>query len=285
VGDLAKKQGVDTMSMQINPCTYLEEVSEIAREAGQRILEVYERAFTVVKKEDGSPLTEADHAAHRLIVSRLVAMTPDLPVLSEESAVVAYEERARWEWFWLVDPLDGTKEFVNRNGEFTVNIALIEGARPVLGVVHVPVTGVTYLACQDGGAFKEGPGAPRQAIRAGHYRGGKARLAGSRSHASTQLASFIARLTAAEGEPELLSMGSSLKLCLVAEGAADVYPRLGPTSEWDTAAAQCVVEVAGGRVTDLEMRPLIYNKPSQLNPRFLVSDNGDYDWTVYLNGE
>lgn len=264
-------------------CKYLEEVVVIATDAGRRILEVYERSYDVSDKRDGSPLTEADSLANTLIVERLAGMTPDIPILSEESAAVDYAERSHWHTFWLVDPLDGTKEFINHNGEFTVNIALIVQGRPVLGVVYVPVKDTTYLACVGLGAFKQ-VARQRHVIHASSYTGGKATVVASRSHRGDKLEDFLARLKKREGGYETASMGSSLKLCLVAESKADVYPRLGPTSEWDTAAAQCVVEVAGGHVTDMHGKPLRYNKPDLLNPWFLVSGAGDYDWSGYVEG-
>ena len=264
-------------------CKYLEKVVVIAAQAGQRILEVYERSYDISRKQDGSPLTEADGLAHTLIVQGLTAMTPEIPILSEESAAVDYAERSHWHTFWLVDPLDGTKEFINHNGEFTVNIALIVEGRPQLGVVYVPVTDTCYLACVGLGAFKQVAG-KRHVIHASRYTGGRATVVASRSHRGDQLENFLARLEQREGGYETASMGSSLKLCLVAESKADVYPRLGPTSEWDTAAAQCVVEVAGGKVTDLRGKPLVYNKPSILNPWFLVSGAGGYDWSGYVEG-
>ena len=261
-----------------NPCVHLEAVREIAHEAGRRILDVYERGFTVEHKEDRSPLTEADRAAHEIITSQLQALTPDIPVLSEESAAVDYATRAGWKRFWLVDPLDGTKEFINRNGEFTVNIALIEGNRPVLGVVYVPVPALTYYACAGQGAHKQKGECAIQPVRVRRFDGGKPMVVASRSHAGPETEAFLRNI----GEHDVVSMGSALKLCLVAEGVADVYPRLGPTMEWDTAAAQCVVEAAGGRVTDLNRQPLVYNKPSLLNPWFLASAAGDYDWYQHL---
>jgi 3'(2'), 5'-bisphosphate nucleotidase len=261
-----------------NPCDHLEAVCEIAHAAGRRILDVYEREFKVEHKEDHSPLTEADRAAHEIITTQLEALTPDVPVLTEESAVVDYDTRARWKRFWLVDPLDGTKEFINRNGEFTVNIALIEGNRPVLGVVYVPVPALTYYACAGQGAYKHKGECVVQRARVRRFDGGKPIVVASRSHAGRETEAFLKNL----GEHDIVSMGSALKLCLVAEGAADVYPRLGPTMEWDTAAAQCVVEAAGGRVTDLNRQPLVYNKPSLLNPWFLAKGAGDYDWYRHL---
>ncbi|OGI45075.1 MAG: 3'(2'),5'-bisphosphate nucleotidase [Candidatus Muproteobacteria bacterium RIFCSPHIGHO2_01_FULL_65_16] len=264
--------------MSRNPCDWLEEARAIAVEAGRRILDVYERNFHVGAKADGSPLTEADRAAHDAIVARLSALTPDVPVLSEEATQVPYEARAAWGRFWLVDPLDGTKEFINRNGEFTVNIALIEGHAPVLGVVYVPVLGVGYSACRGGGAFRQKADGRPEPIRARRFAGGKPVVVASRSHAGRETEEFLQSL----GAHDVVSMGSSLKFCLVADGAADVYPRLGPTMEWDTAAAQCVVEEAGGGVTDLTGRPLAYNKPDLHNPWFIVRGAGEYDWRRHL---
>ena len=257
----------------------LEPVAELAQQAGEKILNIYNSEFTVEQKDDNSPLTEADMAAHHAIVDRLAVLTPDIPVLSEESASLPYAERSSWTRYWLVDPLDGTREFVNRNGEFTVNIALIERGVPVLGVVHVPVSGVSYLACRGRGALKQAAGKTPVAIQVRALGSGPVTVVGSRSHRGESLNRFLDKL----GAHEMTGMGSSLKLCLVAEGAADVYPRLGPTSEWDTAAAQCVVEQAGGYVTDTDMQPLRYNtKDSLLNPFFLVFGDDSRDWSQYL---
>lgn len=261
-----------------DPCRYLEEARQIALDAGRRILDVYERDFAVAEKQNGSPLTDADRAAHELIVARLARLDPGLPVLSEESAEVDYDTRAGWRRFWLVDPLDGTREFVNRNGEFTVNIALIESGRPLLGVVYVPLLGICYYACRGQGAFRHNAGEKPRAIKARRYQGDRPIVVASRSHAGEHMAEFLLRL----GPHDTVHMGSAVKFCLVAEGTADVYPRLGPTSEWDTAAAQCLVEEAGGRVTDRHNRPLAYNKPSLLNPWFLASGAGDYDWAKHV---
>ncbi len=263
----------------MNPCNYLDDVRALAKQAGEKILAIYNTEFSVAEKDDKSPLTAADMASHRAIVAGLEALTPRIPVLSEESAKIPYAERAGWETYWLIDPLDGTKEFIKRNGEFTVNIALIHAGVPVLGVVHVPVSGVTYAACEGRGARKEEPGAGERDIQVRKLGAGPVAVVGSRSHQGDSLKAFLARL----GEHELVSMGSSLKICLVAEGAADVYPRLGPTSEWDTAAAHCVVNQAGGELTDLEMRPLRYNtKDSLLNPFFFVYGDASRDWSQYL---
>jgi len=257
----------------------LEPVVELTRVAGDRILEIYNSDFEVEAKADNSPLTAADMASHHAIVAGLEKLTPAIPVLSEESASLSFAERSGWQIYWLVDPLDGTREFVKRNGEFTVNIALIERGVPVIGVVHVPVSGVTYSACKGLGAFKQEPGSEPRTITVRKLTDDPVMVVGSRSHRGDSLNRFLEKL----GEHDMVGMGSSLKLCLVAEGAADIYPRLGPTSEWDTAAAQCVVEQAGGVVTDTDMQPLRYNtKDSLLNPYFLVFGDASRDWSQYL---
>ncbi|NND45591.1 MAG: 3'(2'),5'-bisphosphate nucleotidase CysQ [Xanthomonadales bacterium] len=245
----------------------------LARRAGQAILDVYAREFEVELKDDRSPLTEADLASHRIICDGLRALEPGTPVLSEESAEIPFEQRSCWNRYYLVDPLDGTKEFVGRNGEFTVNIALIEDHRPVLGVVHVPVSGVTYSGQLGDGAFRLDGGESRIAVR--KPAADPLVVVGSRSHANPDLQARLEAL----GPHRLVSMGSSLKFCLVAEGEADFYPRLGPTSEWDTGAAQAVVEAAGGQVTRLDGSPLRYNtKDELLNPHFLVFGDDSRDW-------
>ncbi|MBI5450303.1 MAG: 3'(2'),5'-bisphosphate nucleotidase CysQ [Gammaproteobacteria bacterium] len=259
----------------------LQQVVAIARRAAQRIMEVYARDFDVNHKADRSPLTEADLAAHQEIVDGLQSLTPQTPVLSEESSHVDYQQRRHWQQYWLVDPLDGTREFIKRNGEFTVNIALIDCQQPVLGVVVVPVTGQCYSALRGHGAFCDGPdGVRRLQVRA--FNPADVVIAGSRSHGGARLSHFLDRI----GPHRLVSIGSSLKSCLVAEGVADIYPRLGPTSEWDTAAAQCVVEAAGGILTDIHLQPLRYNtKESLLNPEFLVIGDPRHDWRRYLPQE
>ena len=256
-----------------------QQLLDIASEAGRAILAVYHQDFSVERKHDDSPLTAADLASHRVIAQRLGEMDPDVPILSEEGADIPFATRSRWQRYWLIDPLDGTREFVKRNGEFTVNIALIEQGRPVVGVVHVPVTRVSYVGGTGSGAWKvdaDGEARPNPVLP---RRPRTLRVAGSRSHAGDSLKRFLARV----GDHEIVSMGSSLKLCLVAEGNADVYPRLGPTSEWDTAAAQAVVEAAGGMVTDTQLRPLRYNtKESLLNPHFLVFGDRSENWERFL---
>jgi 3'(2'), 5'-bisphosphate nucleotidase len=267
------------MSGRDDPSQFLEAVIEIAAEAGRKIMQVYATDFAVTHKDDLTPLTHADLAAHQTICEGLRRLTPDLPMLSEESAHIPFSERAAWRQYWLIDPLDGTREFIKRNGEFTVNIALIVEQCSVLGVVYAPVTGLCYFASRGHGAYKQAPGAAPQVIHARRYVGGRCAVAASRSHSGDSLRGFLARL----GDHEILSIGSSLKSCLVAEGRADLYPRLGPTSEWDTAAAQCVVEEAGGRVTDTAMQTLRYNtKPELLNPHFFVSGDPERDWSQYL---
>ncbi|MGB5260818.1 MAG: 3'(2'),5'-bisphosphate nucleotidase CysQ [Gammaproteobacteria bacterium] len=258
----------------------MEPLAALARTAGRKILEIYnDDDVAVQEKDDKSPLTAADMASHHAILAGLQALTPAIPVLSEESASLPFSERSTWATYWLVDPLDGTREFIKHNGEFTVNIALIEDGVAVLGIVHVPVTDTSYLGCQGAGAFKQLGDSERRVIRVRRLGKGPVMVVGSRSHRGDSLNQFLERL----GEHEMVGMGSSLKLCLVAEGIADIYPRLGPTSEWDTAAAQCVVEQAGGFVTDTQMRPLRYNtKDSLLNPFFLVFGDNSHDWSQYL---
>jgi len=264
------------MGKQLPP---IEKLIDIAVIAGEAILNIYETDFSVYEKSDLSPLTEADLAAHNVISDSLLKLTPEIPILSEESAKIPYSLRKTWERYWLIDPLDGTKEFVKRNGEFTVNIALIENGQPTIGVIYVPVSNVTYYGSRDGGAFKKLPDSPAEPISVASKHGSPIRVAGSRSHAGESLKRYLENL----GEHEIISMGSSLKSCLVAEGKADIYPRLGPTSEWDTGAAQAIVEAAGGRLTDTTMQTLSYNKKeSLLNPDFFVFGNLDEDWSKYL---
>jgi len=256
-----------------------DKVLVIAKKASEKILAVYNTDFNVVSKEDNTPLTEADMAAHHVIYDGLTKLTPDLPILSEESENIEFEQRQQWHSYWLVDPLDGTREFVKRNGEFTVNIALIENHQPILGVIHTPVSGVCYFANIHDGSFKQLPKQKPVKIATRRKQEGHTIIAGSRSHRGDSLKQFIGKV----GSFEIISMGSSLKSCLVAEGLVDIYPRLGPTSEWDTAAAQCIVENAGGQVLDLAMRPLRYNtKASLLNPHFLVIGDPSFEWSQYF---
>ena len=255
----------------------LDSVCDIARAAGRAILEVYGSDFTVSHKADDSPLTEADRAAHAIIARELAALDRSIPLLSEESAPGDHATRRSWSRYWLVDPLDGTKEFVKRNGEFTVNVALVVDGRALLGAVYAPVLDRLYFGALSLGAWRRDGTAAPHAIAVRKTAPSPLRVVGSRSHPSPELASLLARL----GPHEITDMGSSLKICLIAEGAADLYPRLGPTSEWDTAAAQAILESAGGRMIDLAGRPLRYNsKDDLLNPYFLAFGDQQRDWLV-----
>ena len=274
--------------MDINR-SLLDQVIAIAREAGEAILKVYhdESGFETQIKEDASPVTEADLAAHHILFPALSALDADTPVLSEESEIPDYDVRSGWQQYWIIDPLDGTKEFIKRNGEFTVNIALIDDqGAPVLGVVYVPVLDITYAGARDLGAIKiTATGEIPIEINkiADKLPGEPLNLVASRSHGSEAVEECVARLEKKFSNIERQSMGSSLKLCLVAEGSADLYPRLAPTSEWDTAAAQAVVEAAGGTVVDTDLRLLRYNTKSDLlNPYFYVIGDTDYDWSALL---
>lgn len=253
---------------------------DIARSAGEQIMRVYATDFDVQVKADTSPVTDADLAAHKVIVADLKRITPDLPVLSEESADIPYEQRRRWGSYWLVDPLDGTKEFISKNGDFTVNIALIQGGSPIAGVVHVPVTGMSYYGCVGVGAFKRDKDGQASPIKVRKLLpGAPVKVVASRSHRGELLDGYLAKL----GPHETVSRGSSLKFCLVAEGSADVYPRLGPTSEWDTGAGHAVVLAAGGQVIGTDGKPLPYNgKDSLLNPHFIAYADPSRDWKSYL---
>jgi 3'(2'), 5'-bisphosphate nucleotidase len=265
--------------MQKNLAQLIPAVLDIAQGAGREILNIYRGDIAVETKADKSPLTAADQAAHHYIVAGLTALTPDIPILSEESVAVPFSERSTWQEYWLVDPLDGTKEFIKKNGEFTVNIALIQGNQAVLGVVHVPDKSTDYYGCTESGSFMQQTGHSAKAIHVTSPAPAPVRVVGSRSHRGELVDAYLAKL----GEHEMVSMGSSLKLCLIAAGEADVYPRLGLTSEWDTAAAQAVVECAGGKVIGLDGSTLLYNaKADILNPHFIVYGDSTRDWTRYL---
>ncbi len=259
----------------------IDPIVNLAADAGKEILEVYATDFDVQEKGDKSPLTQADLASHLCIVAGLTALTPEIPIISEEEGLPSFEERGQWSRYWLIDPLDGTKEFVNRNGEFTVNIALVDGHRPIFGVVHVPVQDKTYIGCQGHGAELRDAGTSTS-IHVAEASNSPVRIVGSRSHRGSSLDAFLDKV----GESDMLPMGSSLKFCVVADGRADVYPRLGPTSEWDTAAAQAVVEQAGGQVLELDGKPLSYNAKSDiLNPWFVVIGPTDIDWLALLTSD
>lgn len=253
----------------------LKKIVTISKEAGDAILEVYNNESLLVEtKEDNSPLTLADIASHKVICEGLKSLDINYPILSEEGALIPYEERKHWDRYWLIDPLDGTKEFIKRNGEFTVNIALIENDTPILGVVYSPVLKVCYYGEKDSGSFKEDSLGNILAIFTNiEKKNGEYSVVASRSHRDEKTDALLQKL----GEHTCVSMGSSLKLCLVAEGAANLYPRLAPTMEWDTAAAHAVVSGAGGVVLDTEGNNLVYNKENLLNPHFIVLSENDTD--------
>lgn len=249
---------------------WLAEIVEIAKEAGQAIMDVYHSdTFSVQAKADDSPVTAADIASHEAIVARLALLTPDIAVMSEEAADISWDERKHWQQYWLIDPLDGTKEFIKRNGEFTVNIAFIDSGKAVAGVVYAPVLDKCYYGALDMGAWLEQDGGLVDMAALHITAPVIPRVVGSRSHVSPGLQDYLATI----GEHNMTSIGSSLKFCLLAEGAAEIYPRLGLTSEWDTAAAQAVLESAGGLVINYETGlPLDYNqKENILNPYFIAT--------------
>lgn len=245
--------------------TILPAVIHIADEAGERVLHIYQSDFKVQFKEDKSPITAADVASHDVIVKGLRALTPDTPILSEEGATIPWEKRQHWQTFWLIDPIDGTREFTQRSGEFTVNIALIENGEPVLGVVTAPALKEAFWGVKGGGAHKRDRAGKVHRMDGAQPHTVK-RVVASKNHLNDGTRAFIETL----GAHELVQAGSSLKFCRIAEGRADVYPRLGPTCEWDTAAAHAVLVAAGGRVETLEGSPLIYGKEDLLNPFFIA---------------
>ncbi len=251
----------------------VDQLISIAQKAGDAIMEIYARDFEVEIKEDKSPLTEADKKSNAVILEGLKNLYPNIPFISEETKQTRYEERKHWKRFWLIDPIDGTKEFIKKNGEFTVNIALIEEGIPVVGIVHVPAQSKTYYGVKGIGSFKSETGNTKYEIRNEIHFSSKEKIfvVGSRSHLSPETLQFVEDLKAQGKEVEFRSSGSSLKLCLVAESEADVYPRFGPTMEWDTAAAHAVALYAGKNVINYETKqPLVYNKENLLNPWFIV---------------
>ncbi|QHE61378.1 3'(2'),5'-bisphosphate nucleotidase CysQ [Rossellomorea vietnamensis] len=253
----------------------LKEVIEIAIRAGKKILEVYEDAYTIHEKEDRSPLTIADQLSHSHIQTELSNLFPTIPILSEEGASIPFKERKNWSSFWLVDPLDGTKEFIKKNGEFTVNIALIQGNRPVLGIIYAPVTDTLYYAEKNKGAYKLMTASSlekRKQIKINTASSGVKKIVISRSHLSDATQDYIEDLQRQVGKLDFTSIGSSLKFCLIADGSAHYYPRLAPTMEWDTAAGQIIVEEANGQVSEFETGAhLVYNKKVLTNPSFICS--------------
>lgn len=255
----------------------LPQIIEIAKGAGAKIMQIYHAGFTVTDKIDHTPVTEADLAANRYIQAKLADLQVSFPVLSEE-VDMPFAKRAHWQTYWLIDPLDGTKEFIKKNGEFGINIALVHNNQPVLGVVYAPVLMTTYYAAKSMGAYKIEHGR--------HFRIKVSpatlpwRICASRSHAGKSLQKFVNNLQ----QYKIVSMGSSLKSCLVAEGVADIYPRLGKTSEWDTGACQIIVQEAGGAMCDTTGKPLTYNlRETLINPEFIVYGDASIDWLSYIN--
>ena len=259
------------------------ELVAVTRRAGAAILDVYESDFEVARKADASPLTQADLAAHEVIATALGELTPGTPLLSEESEPPPYSERRRWHRYWLVDPLDGTREFVDRNGQFTVNIALIDGGEPILGLVGVPTRGQVFVGhiadrraeCHEHGSVRTIAGRPMTPHR-------PVTVVASRSHRNARLERYLESLAGSFPGIERRAVGSSLKLCMLADGGADLYPRLGPTSEWDIAAAHAVLAAAGGAVRRLDGQPIVYNKPEFLNPDFVAVADDSFPWTNRL---
>lgn len=267
--------------MSLALATLAEPVQATARDAAERILDIYNAGFTVAEKADRSPVTEADMASHDSIAAGLTDLTPDIPILSEEDAErISFAERTRWDWLWLVDPLDGTREFIRHSDQFSINIALIHDQQAVFGLILIPVSGVCYFAWQHGGAFKQRPEQPPRPIHTCPLGQRPIRVTSSRAaYRGRTLQAYLAYL----GRHHHLDVGGALKSCLVAEGQVDLYPRFGPTGEWDTAAAQIIVEEAGGRLTDTQLRPLRYNaRPTLINPDFFVFGDPDHDWSQYL---
>jgi 3'(2'), 5'-bisphosphate nucleotidase len=255
-------------------------VQAIAREAGRCILDVYAGSFSITEKADQSPITEADLAAHRCILRGLTPLTPQIPILSEESSEISFAERSRWEWLWLVDPLDGTREFIRRSDQFSINIALIHQHEAVFGLILSPVDGACYYAWRNGGAWKKPRNQLLRRIHAAQTCHQPIRVTSSEaSYRSRRLQEYLQQI----GEYRHLFLGSALKSCLIAEGEADLYPRFGPTGEWDTAASQIILEEAGGHLTDMQLRPLRYNaRPVLINPDFFAFSDARRDWSQYL---
>ena len=258
----------------VNRRTLQPALIQLAAETGQLILPYQQTELTVIQKNDNTPVTEADLAAHQYITEQLARLTPDIPCLTEESSNESISGRRNWNIYWLVDPLDGTREFINGGDDYTVNIALIIDHQPVIGLIHLPVTGQTWYAHQGDGAFYFDLNGDQQTIRTRALPKLPVVAIGHRRYRG-QLHDFLEKL----GPHQTLTHASSLKSCLVASAQADIYPCFGPTSEWDTAAAQCIVEQAGGRLTDLNMQPLRYNLRDTLeNPSFIVTGDPAHDW-------
>lgn len=263
---------------------HTEALVDLARRAGDAILAIYRTDFDVDTKSDDSPLTQADLASHKVIVAGLTALTPDIPVLSEESSPPDFAVRQGWSRYWLIDPLDGTKEFINKNGEFTVNIALIDGHESVFGVVGVPAQGTVYVGdVAAGSAVRHGPDGVEPLSGRPMKDDAEVVVVASRSHGGERLEQYLDAVGQTFAGVSRTPVGSSLKLCILAEGRADLYPRLGPTSEWDIAAAHAVLAAAGGTVWNVDGSPMRYNtKESFLNSEFFAAADGSFPWQERL---
>lgn len=251
----------------------IQKINSIAKKAGDEIMKIYQQDFDVDYKKDKSPLTKADIKSNEIIVNDLKYSYPDIPILSEENKQIPYKIRKNWEYFWLIDPLDGTKEFVKKNGEFTVNIALIYKNIPILGVIYAPVLNLLYYAQKDQGAFKQEKNKKPQRLPIyNHTDNGTLKVIVSKSHYNQETKEFVNNLKSQYEKIEFINIGSSLKLCLIAEGKADIYPRLAPTMEWDIAAGQTIVEESKGKIIKYKTKESIrYNKQNLLNPYFVTT--------------
>ena len=251
----------------------IHKINSIAQKAGDEIMRIYQQDFKIEFKKDKSPLTKADIKSNEIIVNDLKYLYPDIPILSEENKQIPYKIRQNWEYFWLIDPLDGTKEFVKKNGEFTVNIALIYKNMPVLGVIYAPALNLLYYVQKDRGAFKQEKNKKPQRLPIyNHTNNNTLKVIVSKSHYSQETKEFVNNLKNRYKKTiEFIRIGSSLKFCLIAEGKADIYPRLAPTMEWDTAAGQAIIEESKGRITKYKTKESIrYNKQNLLNPYFIA---------------
>lgn len=262
-----RQEIMDILNKNMN---IVDDLTRISREAGDSIIEIYKNSESdYATKDDNSPLTKADIISNRVIIEGLKTLTPKLPVLSEEGASIPLSIRSKWDEFWLIDPLDGTKEFIKRNGEFTVNIALIKNNQPIFGLIYVPVTKELFYGSEKTGSFRI-KDSRREKIRVKKSSNTNIRVVTSRSHPSNELNTFIKRIKNAS----IVSIGSSLKFCLVASGKADIYPRFGPTSEWDTGAGEAILKFAGGQTVTMDNAPISYNqKESTINPSFIAASS------------
>ena len=258
------------MAQNINKKHLIDAVVDISKEAGKAILEIYYSDFNFSIKKDSSPITKADQISHQIITQKLRLLTPNIPILSEEDSDIPFNERSKWKKYWLVDPLDGTKEFIKKNGEFTVNIALIDNHLPVLGIIYVPVSNQTYWGSINLGSFYIQGNSEAIQIYVSQNSNNPLTIATSASHPSKNLSTLLEKIK----NYKIIKKGSSIKLCLVASGEADVYLRLGPTSEWDIAAGDAIIKFAGGNIVSISGEPLSYNlEESFLNPQFIAYNN------------